>query len=36
MYSLALETAGTHKDHEPFLIGRPGVMGFLWVNENIV
>lgn len=34
VYSLALETAGTHKDHEPFLTGLPGVMGSLWGNEN--
>lgn len=36
VYSLALETAGTHKDHEPFLTGLPGVMGSLWGNENLI
>lgn len=34
LYSLALETAGTHKDHEPFLTGHPGVTGFLWVKKK--
>lgn len=36
LYSLAQETAGTHKDRAPFLTGHPGVTGYLWVKENMV
>lgn len=35
VYSLALETAETHKDHEPFPTGHPGVTDSLWGNGNI-
>lgn len=36
LYSLAQETAGTHKDRAPFLTGHPGVTGCLRVKENMV
>lgn len=36
LYSLAQETAGTHKDRAPFLTGRPGVTGYLRVKETMV
>ncbi len=36
--SQILETAGTHRDHEPFQTGPPrlGVMGSLWIKENML
>lgn len=36
--SLALETAGTHRDHEPFQTGpqHPDEMGSLWMHEKMV
>lgn len=36
LYSLALETVGTHRGREPSLTGHPGVTGFLRAKTNMV